>query len=67
MKKKPMEADFDPPDTRNTRPGGKIAERALANAKPGAKPVRNTGPSRPGSGAAERAVAESKRKGGRNR
>jgi hypothetical protein len=67
MKKKPMEADLDPPNTRSARPGGKIADRALANSKPGAKPARNSGPSRPGSGAAERAVAESRRKGGRNR
>jgi hypothetical protein len=67
MKKKPMEADLDPPNTPRTRPGSKIAERALAESKPAAKPSRNTGPSRPGASAAARAVEESKRKGGRGR
>jgi hypothetical protein len=60
MKKKPqLEADLDPVGARNTRPGAKIAESAVANAKRPRK--RKTGPagysaSRPGSTAAGRAV-----------
>ena len=68
MKKKDteLEADLDPAGTRHTRPGGKIAESALANAKP--KPTsarkRTTAgePSRPGATAAARAVEATKAK-----
>ena len=68
MKKKPeLEADLDPAGTRHTRPGAKIADRALANSKPaaGRKPTRgSSSPSRPGSGAAARAVQSTKPKRG---
>lgn len=64
MKKKPeLEADLDPAGTRHTRPGGKAAERAVANSR--SAPRRSTGrssPTRPGSTAAGRAVAATKRK-----
>jgi len=66
MKKKPeMEADLDPQGTRHSRPGGKAAESAMANAKPGTAPRRRAGagsPTRPGSAAAARAVDATKRK-----
>ena len=64
-KKEPeLEADLDPAGTRHTRPGGKAAETALANAR---KPARSkkrpasAGPTRPGSTAAARAVAATKK------
>ena len=69
MKKKPeLEADLDPPGTRHTRPGAKIAERAVANSKPAVARKRTRGSSvssRPGSGAAARAVQATKPKRGR--
>jgi hypothetical protein len=69
MRKKPLiEADLDPAGTRHTRPGSKIAESAVANAK---KPRKRkaapagTSPTRPGSTAAARAVDATRRKTGR--
>jgi len=66
MKKKPeLEADLDPKGTRHSRPGGKAAESAMANAKPGSAPKRRAragSPTRPGSTAAARAVDATKRK-----
>jgi hypothetical protein len=67
MNKKPdeIEADLDPAGTRHSRPGGKAAESALANAKPAAKSKRRktaSEPTRPGSTAASRAVDATKRK-----
>jgi hypothetical protein len=69
MRKKPLiEADLDPAGTRHTRPGSKIAESAVANAKKPSKrkAVPGTGaPTRPGSTAAARAVDATRRKAGR--
>ena len=65
MKKKTkLEADLDPAGTRHSRPGGKAAETAIANAKAAARRgQRPSSPSRPGATAAARAVAASKGKG----
>jgi hypothetical protein len=69
MKKKPqLEADLDPAGTRHTRPGGKAAESAIANSKPGAakkRPAHPSEPTRPGATAAARAVEAVKPKGKR--
>jgi hypothetical protein len=68
MKRKPLEADLDPAGTRHTRPGSKIAESAVANAKKPRKRKAGPGsaaPSRPGSTAAARAVDATRRKTGR--
>jgi hypothetical protein len=64
MKKKlDLEADLDPKGTRHTRPGGKIAERALANSKHARKRSgAASSPTRPGSTAAARAVAATKKR-----
>jgi hypothetical protein len=58
MKKKTqLEADLDPPNTRSARPGSKIADVAIANARGGTTRKRPAGaPTRPGSTAASRAV-----------
>ena len=68
MSKNPkFEADLDPVGTRHTRPGSKIAESAVANAKKPRKrkAVPGTGsPTRPGSTAAARAVDATRRKTG---
>ena len=63
MKKKTeLEADLDPVGTRHSRPGSKIAERAIANAKAPAKSRRKSSePTRPGATAAARAVAATKK------
>jgi hypothetical protein len=69
MRKKPkLEADLDPAGTRHTRPGSKIAESAVANAKTPRKRKAAPGgsaPTRPGSIAAARAVDATRRKPGR--
>jgi hypothetical protein len=69
MKRKPkLEADLDPAGTRHTRPGSKIAESAVGNAK---KPQQReatpalAAPTRPGSTAAARAVDATRRKASR--
>jgi hypothetical protein len=58
MKKKaPLEADLDPPGTRSTRPGSKVADVAMANAAAGAARKRPaTSPRRAGSAALSRAL-----------
>jgi hypothetical protein len=66
MKKKPqLEADLDRVGARNTRPGSKIADSALATAKRTRKRPAGPGgfaPSRPGATAAARAVEATRRK-----
>ena len=65
MKKKTeLEADLDPAGTRHTRPGGKAAESALKDSKPGAAKRRrgSSEPTRPGATAAARAVEATRRK-----
>ncbi|MES2564830.1 MAG: hypothetical protein V4637_19205 [Pseudomonadota bacterium] len=64
MKKKTeLEADLDPPGTRHTRPGGKIAEEALEDSQPSAPREQHpSSPTRPGAVTAERAIANTKRK-----
>jgi hypothetical protein len=64
MKKKTeLEADLDPTGTRHTRPGGKAADSALANAKAPAKSRKKSSETtRPGATAAARAVEASKAK-----
>jgi len=61
-KRRPIEADLDPPNTPRTRPGGETAKRAHALAK--AAPLEGTKArksGRPGAYAAERAHAQVKR------
>ena len=71
MKKKTiLEADLDPPGTRSTRPGSKIADAAIALSKPARGRKRRSGAasaSRPGATAATRAVAATKAKRKRSR
>ena len=67
-KKTEIEADLDAEGTRHTRPGGKAADSALANATPAAAGRKKRGGSqqtRPGSSAAERAVEATKPKPGK--
>ena len=69
-KKSELEADLDPKGTRHTRPGSKIADAAIALAKPARAPKRGAAArsaSRPGSTAATRAVAATKAKRKRSR
>ena len=63
-KKSDIEADLDPRGTRQTRPGSKIADAAMALTKPPGARKRRSGASasRPGATAAARAVAATKRK-----
>jgi hypothetical protein len=73
MSKKPeLEADLDPPGTRHTRPGAKIAEEALEDADPTQPREQHpSSPTRPGAAAAEQAIANTntntKRKPQRNK
>ena len=69
MTKKPeLEADLDPPGTRHTRPGAKVADEALEDADT-ARPRKQhpSSPTRPGATAAEQAIANTRRKPQKNK
>jgi hypothetical protein len=60
-KRRPLEADLDPPNTPRTRPGGETVKRAHALAKAAPLEGAKARKTRPGAHAAERAHARAKR------